>query len=167
MKFSYDATLDDVAEPSVRLFLRSKTYLTNRWRGAVLCAVVFAAFAWLGFNAKETVNLAAVCAAAGLWGAGLYWLTYKGTVRRRIRTYIAGELKGTWPRTTHIELTENQLISTTHDASTTYHLSDLVGVFEDTRHLELNFGSRGLWVIPKRAFDSTDEKTAFLSSLEN
>jgi len=167
MKFSYEATLADVAEPSVHLFLRSNSYLTTRWRGAALCAGVFAVFAWLGFHAKETVNIVVICLAAAAWGAGLFLLTYKGSVRRRIASYVATELKGTWPRRTDIELTGNQLISTTSGASTTFKLSDLVSVFEDAKHLELNFGPRGLWVIPKCAFESTDAKTAFLAALEN
>jgi len=166
MTFSYDSTLDDVSEVSVRLFLRSKTYATNRWRGAALCAAMFAAFAFLGFNAKENINLPAVCAAAAVWGAGLFLLTYKGSIRRRIKKYIATELKGPWPRPVVYEIKDGKLLSTTSGTTITFALSDLSSVTEDSRYLELTFDSaNGIAVIPLRAFDDTYHKAAFLAQL--
>lgn len=165
MKISYEAGLADYAEPSVRLYLRSQACATQRWRGAVLCAGVFGGFAFLGFHAKETVNIFGVCAAAGVWGAGLFILTYTGAVRRRIANYIAGETKGPWPRTTAYEVDQSRLISTCAGATRSFNLSDFAGIREDSKRLELNFGAKGLCVIPLRAFDSTDEKAAFLNAL--
>ena len=166
MKLTYEATLSDVAEPSIRLFLRGKTYATNLWRGTALCAAVFAVFAWLGFHAKENVNVIVVCAAAGVWGAGLYLLTYKGSVRRRIQKYVAGELNGSWPRTTDCEIKDATLISNAEGLNASFNLSDLVGVVEDSGYLELRFGDRGLCLIPLRAFESTDEKAAFVAAVQ-
>jgi len=165
MTLSYDSTLDDVTEASVPLILRSKTYATNRWRGALLCAAIFTAFAFLGFNAKENINLPVVCAAAAAWGAGLFLLTYKGSIRRRIAKYIASEMKGPWPLPTVYETTEGKLTSTTSGARTTYTLADLTAVQEDKRYLQLTFGPKGLCLIPLRAFDDTDHKNTFLATL--
>lgn len=167
MKYRYEATLNDVAEPSVRLFLRGKTYLTHRWRGVVVCAVVFAGFAWLGFHAKENVNMVVVGLAAAAWGAGLYLLTYQGTVRRRIQKYVTSEMAGPWPRITDCEIKDGKFISRAEGLNTSFNLADLTGVSEDVRYLELTFGERGLCVIPLRAFVSTEEKNAFLSAVES
>ena len=164
MTLSYESTLDDVTEASVRLFLRSKTYTTNRWRGALLCAAMFAAFAFLGFNAKKNINLPVVCAAAAAWGAGLFLITYKGSIRRRIKKYIASELKGPWPRPTVYEIKNGTLSSTTAGTTVTYALSDLSSVTTDTRYIELTYNTaQGIAVIPLRAFEDTDHKTAFLA----
>lgn len=164
MPLTYEATLADVAEPSVRLFLRGKTYATNRWRGALLCAAMFAALAFLGFNARENINLPLVCFAAA-WGAGLFLLAYKSAVRRRIINYVATELKGSWPRTTHIEIKDARLIRTTAGSPASFPLTGLTSVTEDAKYLELVFGPKNLCLIPLRAFDSTDEKHAFRALL--
>ncbi|CAM2858852.1 hypothetical protein [Rariglobus hedericola] len=165
MTLTYEATLADFAEPSVRLFQRGPAYASNRWKGAVVCATVFAVFAFLGFNSKENVNIAVICLAASAWGAGLFMLTYKSTVRGRVIKYIATQTPGSWPRTTEIEIVDNKLNSTTSGATHSFQLSDLGDVTEDSKRLELSFGNRGLFVIPLSAFESTEEKEAFLNEL--
>jgi hypothetical protein len=165
MTLSYASSLDDVVEPSVRLYLRGKTSAKNRLRSALIWAVAFAALAFLGFNSKQNVNLPVICIAAALWGAGLTWLTYKGAVRRRIAKYVATELAGPWPRTTDYEIKDGKLISTTSGVTISFALADLIAVSEDAKYLELTFGSKGLCTIPLRAFADTDEKNAFRSAV--
>lgn len=166
MTLHYESTLDDVVEAAFRRFLRGKAYTTTRWRGAVFCALAFAALAFLGFNAKEAVNLPVVCFAAAAWGAGLFLLVYKSSVRRRIKTYLAGELKGEWPRPAAFEIKDGQLIGTGAAASPAFALADFTGSVENSRWLELRFGEKEACVIPLRAFASPEEKSAFLSALQ-
>lgn len=165
MTLSYDANLDDVAEPSVRLYLRGKTSAQNRLRSALIWAAAFAALAFLGFNSKENVNLPVVCLAAAAWGAGLTLLTYKGAVRRRIVKYVATELKGSWPRATTYEIKDGKVSSASSGVTISFALADLVGVSEDGKYLELSFGAKGLCVIPLHAFEDSDHKAAFLAAL--
>jgi hypothetical protein len=165
MTLTYDSTLDDVVETATRSFLRSAAYKTNRWRGAVLCAVVFGVLGFLGFHSAQNINLPVVCAVAAAWGAGLYLFGYKTSVRRRIAKYVATEMKGPWPRSTSLEITGGKLISVTAGASTTYPLADLTSVSEDTRFIELSFTTKGLCLVPLRAFDDIGEKTRFLSAI--
>lgn len=164
MKLIYETTKDDAIETGVRRFLRSPTYTKNRWRGAVLCAAMFAFFAMLGFHAKENVNLGLVCAAAGAWGAGLFLLAYKGAVRRRIQTYMTTETTGAWPRATDCTLDVGKLVCTTGGSRQSFPLDELVGVREDERHVEFDFGAKGLCLIPQRAFSSAEEKAAFCAA---
>jgi len=165
MIIRHEATLDETAEPSVRLYQQSKTYSTNRWLGALLCAGMFAVFAFLGFNAKENVNLAIICPAAAAWGAGLFVIAYPGTIRRRVRSYLSRELKGPWPCTATYEITGGKLLGAYLGVRTSFALADFTTATEDGKYLQLTFGPHGLCVIPLRAFDSTDEKNAFLAAL--
>ena len=165
MKITYESTLAEAVEAPLRLFLRGSTYAANRWRGACICAVAFGVFALLGFNAKPEVNLPVICAAATAWGAGLFLLVYKGSVRRRITTYVASELNGPWPRPTHYEVNGLQLICTSAGLTYTYRLDDLSGVHDDGRWLALSFGERAPCVLPLRAFADAEEKARFLATV--
>ncbi len=161
MKLAYETTQHDAVETGVRRFIRSKTYTTNRWRGAAVCGAMFAFFAMLGFNAKENIHLGLVCAAAGAWGAGLFLLAYKGAVRRRIQNYMTTDATGTWPRASECKIEAGQLICAMGGARQNFPLSDLRAVREDERFVEFDFGAKGLCVIPQRAFPSAEKKAAF------
>jgi hypothetical protein len=165
MKITYETTLAEAAEAPLRFFLRGKTYTTNRWRGTLICAGAFGFFGLLGFNAKPNVNLPVICVAAAAWGAGIFLLAYKSMVRRRITTYVASELKGTWPRRTDYTVNGAQLICTGAGQTFTYRRAELTEVHDDGRWLELSFVERGLCVIPLRAFADTNEKVRFLTVL--
>jgi pimeloyl-ACP methyl ester carboxylesterase len=128
-------------------------------------AGAFGVFALLGFNAKPSVNLPLICFAAAAWGAGLFLLVYKDSVRRRITRYVASELKGPWPRLYRWEIKARQLICTSAGLTYTYNLADLTGVHEDGRWLELSFGERTSCVLPLRAFADTEEKARFLATV--
>ena len=165
MKITFDSTLAEASEAPLRLFLKGRTYATQRWRGAAICAGAFGFFALLGFNAKPNVNLPLICFAAAAWGAGLFLLVYKGSVRRRITRYVASELKGPWPRPTHWEIKARQLIGTSAGLTYTSPLAELTGVHEDGCWLELSFGERAPCVLPLRAFADTEEKARFLAAI--
>lgn len=165
MTLTYDSTLGDMIETATRSFLRSESYKTNRWRGAVLCAAAFGVLGFLGFNSAQNINLPVVCAVAAAWGAGIYLFGYKSAVRRRIARYVASEMEGPWPRPTRCEITDGKLITTTDGARTTYLLADLTRVSEDGKRLELIFATKGLCLIPLHAFESEDQKAAFLAAV--
>ncbi len=165
MKITYETTLAEATEAPLRLYLSGTTYATHRWQGAAICAGAFGFFALLGFNAKPNVNLPLLCFAAAAWGAGLFLLVYKNSVRRRITRYVSSELKGPWPRPTHYEINALQLICTSAGLTYTYRLADLSGVHEDGRWLALSFGERAPCVLPLRAFADTDEKARFLAAV--
>jgi hypothetical protein len=165
MILTYQSSLDDVSEVSVRLYVRGRSYATTRLGGAVLSAAGFALLAFLGFHSKENVNIAGISIAAAAWGAALFFFTYQSTVRRRIANYVAKELGGTWPRATSVKVADAKLIVTIGGAQTTYDLADLSHVHESGNYLELTFGLQSICVIPLRAFADTDEKAAFLTTL--
>ena len=165
MNVTHETTLAEATEAPLRLYRKGKIYATHRSRGAGICAGAFGVFALLGFNAKPSVNLPLICFAAAAWGAGLFLLVYKDSVRRRITRYVASELKGPWPRTSRWEIQARQLICTSAGLTYTYNLADLTGVHEDGRWLELSFGERTSCVLPLRAFADTEEKARFLAAV--
>lgn len=165
MTLTHEVTLEDAVESGVRIYLRSRNYALTRWRGAILCAGMFAFFAFLGFHAKENISLGVVCAAAAAWGAGLFLLVYKSTVRRRIQKYMTTEIKGSWPRTRRVAINEGKLIVSETGAGQTFALANLDRVNVDAHYVEFTFGDRGACLIPLRAFASADEKNTFMTAV--
>lgn len=165
MTVRFDSSPDDIAEHAVRHFVRGKTYATNRWRGAILCGLVFAVFGFLGFHSKETVNLAVVCGAAAAWGGGVFLLAYKGVVRGRIRTFVTKELAGKPQRSSSLEIGNGRLSSAGPCMAGAFLLNQLVSVADDGKWIELFFGGQHVCLIPSRSFESTSEKEAFISAL--
>lgn len=163
MKLTYDSTLDDVVETAFRLYQRGRTYRTNRWLGAAICAVAFAVLAFLGFHSAQNVNLPALILVAAAWGAALYLFGCKHSVRRRIQKYVTSEMPGPWPRPAVCEITDDTLTGTA--SGVTFLLADLTAVTGDTRYLQLTFGSKGICLIPLRAFEDTSHKTNFINRL--
>jgi hypothetical protein len=164
MTLAYDSTLDDVAETAFRLYQRGRSYRTNRWIGTALCTVAFAVLAFLGFHSAQNINLPILVIVASAWGAGVFLFGYKRSIRRRIASYIASEMKGPWPQRTVYEIKNGKLTTTTSGVGLTFLLADLTAATEDKHYLQLTFGPKGLCAIPLRAFDDTDHKTAFLHS---
>lgn len=162
MQFTYEATLEDVAEAPVRLYFRSKATRAGKWRGVIICAIVFAVFGFLGFHSKETVSLPAVCVAAALWGAGIYLLSFKSVMRGRIRKFVAKELSGKLPFTAACQVADGTLLRAGAGLVNTFELAELQAVNEDARWIELAFTDNRLCVIPQRAFESEEQKTEFL-----
>jgi hypothetical protein len=165
MKLTYEASREDIAETGIRMFFRGKAFATTRRRGAILCAVMFTVFAFLGFHARENVNLAVVCVAAAAWGAGLFLLTYKGAMRRRIQKYMTTEMHHSVPLVIVHEIKDGTITRTASGSTQAFSLADFTGSNEDARYLELAFGDKGVCVIPLRAFPSTETKSAFLSAI--
>lgn len=165
MTVRFESTPDDIAEHAVRHFVRGKTYAANRWRGALLCALVFAVFGLLGFHSKENVQLPVVCAAAAAWGAGVFLLAYKGLVRGRIRKFVTKELSGKPARYGSLEIQNGRLTGAGTCASINHPLSELVAVNDDGRWLELSFGARQVCLVPVRAFESPADKELFIAAL--
>ena len=133
------------------------------WAAASFAAL-FAFFAFLGFHARDNLNLGVVCLAAAAWGAGIFLLVYRGMVRRRVIKYVTGQLKGSWPRATTFEIAGRRLLWTAAGSTVTLELAELTRVAEERDYLELWFGER-LCVIPLRAFASANDKIVFLDLL--
>lgn len=165
MKLTYDSTLDDVVETAFRLYQRGRTYRANRWLGAAVCTVAFAVLAFLGFHSAQNIHLPALILVAAAWGAGIYLFGYKRSVRRRIQKYVTSEMQGPWPRPTVYEISKDKLTGTTSGVGVTFLLADLTAVTDDTRYLQLTFGSKGICLIPLRAFEDSDHKTFFINWL--
>jgi hypothetical protein len=167
MTLTYESDLDDVSEPAVRHFLRSETARKARIRNTISGAIVCSVVGIFIFRDHSPVTLAVSGVISSLIGAALNYFTYVPTVTRRIRKYMERETQGKLPATTTYRFEENKLACDHLGVTIAFPLSELERVAEDTERLEICFGSIGLCTIPLRAFDSPEEKTAFISKLNS
>ena len=166
MKISYQTTLQDVAEPQIRSFLRSQTFIRQRIFESALALVfvlaVLLAFQYLLLRGPIwwlTILLAISALTAR-------YVTHENTVRNRITGHVWNELGDQLPYEVEYLIQDERLKYTSPNMEISVSLSNLESVTEDLLRIELSFGAAALCTIPQRAFPSKSEKTAFLQALE-
>ncbi len=165
MTLTYEATLDDIAEPMIRHYLRSKTAQQNRKRSAAIGAVIMAiAFFYIFRERQEFAYVAASIGA--LIGAAINFSTYVRTVKRRIRKHIQTENGHRIPNETIFTIEPDVLRCESFGVKIEFPLCALKEVSEDSSRIELSFGDTGLCTIPIRAFHDASAKVAFLDKIE-
>ena len=107
------------------------------------------------------------CIAAAIVGAGVGYGLYPSTIRKRLRKYVEREYGSSMPARTTYSLDGQTIRCDSLGVSISYHLDDLKEVVEDVEALELSFGAKGLCLIPVRAYKTSEEKNAFLSTIKN
>lgn len=162
----YEATLDDVTEPSVRFYLRSKTARKAKLRstvaGGAMCAV---AMVFILRNRDPAILVAAGLAGA-LIGACLNFFTYTSTVRGRIRKHLKNSMEGKLPSPTSFGIEDGKLVCDSCGVTISFPLTRLEVVTEDVARMEISFGDTGLCTIPLRAFECPEQKAEFLERLK-
>jgi hypothetical protein len=165
MTLNYQATLDDIAEPATRHFLRSKTAKRNRIRstmfGAILMAVAFVFI--FRERTKEFIVIGGFVGA--MIGAAINFLTYVPTVKKRIRRHIQTENGHRIPNETKYVVEPGLLRCESLGVKIEFSLADLKDVSEDANRIELSFGEAGLCTIPLRAFTDELPKATFLDTI--
>jgi hypothetical protein len=168
MEIKFDTTIDDLAEHHFRLFIRSKTYKKNRWFGAV--------GSFLGVGAVFLILKNYSNAEFPLWfplllggiGAIVYLVFYPDIMKKNIKNYHAKKIKDGLPCTTTYKIKDGHIIcNSLNKDDVSFKISDLVNVKENEKLIELSFGPKVLWVIPKRAFESSDEIDQFKNILKS
>jgi hypothetical protein len=166
MKITYESTLDDMVEPHLRLYLRSKTYQRSRWTTAISASLITIVFFWVLFRPESTLTIL-LSVLGGVASALIsYVLTFKAGVKKRIRKYVEREVKDKPPALSEYSVGDGKITFTTRNVSLSFLLADLVSITEDTERIELFFGDdKGICLIPLRVFHSPEEKSLFMSSL--
>lgn len=166
MKLSYEADVDDFAEPTIRFYLRSKSARKSRLKSALIGAVILAAtsvFIVRGSNQTTVI-------VAGLIGVGIgAWTNYyffPSTVSKRIQKFIKNEHGDRLPTETTFTVGADDLENESFGIKVTFPLSQLTAITEDEQRLELAFGDKGLCTIPLRVFADPEAKAAFIASLD-
>jgi hypothetical protein len=167
MKITYESTLDDMVEPQLRVYFRSKSYQKNRRTAAISGSLIMTAAFWVFIRPQSTRTILLTLFLGVTTGLVTYVLTFKDGVKKRIRKYVAREMKDKPPCISEYTVTEDKIVYTARNVTIGFLLSDLVSITEDPERVELFFGAdKGLCVIPLRAFRSPEEKSLFLASLK-
>ena len=166
MELSYEATLEDVCEPQVRHFLRSKTFSKQRISGTFWAALISpaVAYALLRLFSDEPGIIPIIVGV--IVGPVVVWFTHVDTTKKRICKHIEREIGSRLPTTTKYSVTPDGLRCESLDVDITFKLKDLQFVSEDAERLELSFGDVGLCIIPLRAFRDEAHKKQFLSEIK-
>jgi hypothetical protein len=167
MELQYEATIEDVCEPQVRHYLRSRSYQRQRWLEPIWGGVgaVIALYFITVFTRELSIPVWIYPLAFAL-GWLCILLTIRDTVSKRICRHLAREVGHKLPSTTKYSILDTKLQCSSLGANTTFDLKDLSAVSEDSERLELKFGDIGLCTIPLRVFQDDDHKKSFLESLK-
>jgi len=166
MTLSYKAPLEDVTQPSLRVFFRSRSARDNQIKSTIIGAVFMAAAGCYIARRWEPTTMLIAGLAGAFAGALLNCFTYKPTATRRIRKYTKRETEGRILAQTTYFLKGDRIECECLDVIVSFSLSDLESVTEDSERLELYFGSKGLCTIPLRAFSSDVEKSKFIEKVK-
>jgi hypothetical protein len=171
MTISYDAELEDFAQPSIRHFLRSETAVRARRTRALTWALIYGAVAGFLFRNWAPIGTITAALIGAALGALCGFSTYKGAAGNGIRAHIARELRGRLPIRTEWIIDDEAVTIEYAEATIRFQLADLERITEDPPHLqfpgwlEINFGRKGLGTVPLRVFKSDSEKAAFIAAL--
>lgn len=166
MEIKFDATIDDLAEHHFRLFIRSKTYKKNRWVGVAGAFFgVGTVFLFLVNYSKAELPLWFPLLLAGVVAIG-YMVFYPDIIKKNIKKYLAKKLINELPCPSTCRIKDRRIVCNLLKKEIAFEIGELVSVAEDERLIELYFGPKGLWVIPKRAFESTNEIDQFKNMLK-
>jgi hypothetical protein len=165
MTLTYEPTLEDLSEPSIRFYLRSGTAASSRWKSAAISGFLSAVLAYALVQARRPDLAVKAAFTAGALTAMLNGLLFLPGVRRRIRKYVSKQVSALMPLKTTYNIHNDSLHCETAGVTTTFSLSDLSEISEDEKRLEIAFGPKGLCVLPLRAFRSPAEKEAFIAAI--
>ena len=161
MHFQYESTLDDIAEPHIRLFARSSTYKRNRYYWFFSATLGAAASLLLIKHYFEPMFPYWVAFLGSfLCGIGCYFV-YPDTVKKQIKNHLKREINQYKPIITTYTITDKNVECTSSNIKIPFEIKDLLHITEDNNRIELSFGPKGICVIPKRVFPTQDEINHF------
>ncbi len=167
MELEYEPGIEELSEPGLRVYLRSRSYRWQRLRepiwGGVAAVVTLRILSDLGEDFSIAWWGYAIAVGAGWLGV---FLAIRDIVSRRFRSHTKRELGHTLPVTTRYEVTETQVRCFGMGVEIVFDRKDLSAITEDARFLELCFGDAGLCVIPLRVFRDENHKASFVAAVK-
>jgi hypothetical protein len=167
MTLSYESTLNDLAQLAIRQFSRSETARKNRLSSAFWAAFTATVFIAILFRDEPVEVNALWCFVAATVGSLIAYCIYPISTKKRIRKYVERELGKSIPALTRYTVGDDTIQCESFGATIIFRLEDLKEIAEDSEVLELSFGSKGLCVIPLRAFKNPEEKITFITKIKN
>ena len=165
MNLEYETSLEDISEPQIRHYLRSKTFKKQLFTEPIRTGVIMAATIYLVSVILDrpmpwwTYPLGAIA------GYAMIYFTLKDTVSKRIQNHIKNEVGHKMPATTSYVIEDGKIRCNSLGSEVTFRLDSLSKIREDSTHLELDFGDVGLCTVPVRVFKGASCKQAFMEKI--
>lgn len=164
MTLIYQSTLEDLAEPQIRLHLRGKTYPSQRLKESLWSVVGGSGAFYLTLKIiYDSTPLWWLCLLVGLLIGLVTFSMHKNTVSKRIRRYLNREYGDQTPYETVYEISETKLHCKWLGTEVTFNLTDLSEVQNDGKRLDLTFQKGSICSIPLRAFRDTSHQEEFVA----
>ena len=165
MRLEYAATLDDVAAPTIRFYLRGKSYASQRFKEPLIMGLAGVGAYYL-ITSSRPVHL--------WWSYFVFFalifcakfFDMKRTVSQRIRNYIKREKEHLLPTPVTYDITDTHLFCNFFGVDTVYSLDSITEIKEEAERLEIWVGDTSLSTIPLRAFRDEAHKAQFVSLLK-
>lgn len=164
MNLEYEANLEDISEPQIRQYLRSKTFKKQRFTEPIRTGLISVATIYLIAVIRGNPMPWWAYLLAFALGYAIIYSTLKDTVTKRMHKYITTELGHKMPATTRYEISGGKISCSCLGSEIKFNLDDLSNVDEDSERLELRFGDIGVCTIPVRAFADVAQKNTFLKN---
>lgn len=168
IRIEFDATLDDMADASIRFIRQSATLRRARANEIALVGLVSGAGLVVALLVRadrlttSLISIAGLAATAlGLFSAMVYRLVYDSTVRRRIRRVASEQLAGARSVHCEIELRPEALWIRQGGTDIAFQWSEALAVHDTDDGIELRFKG-GLVVARNRAFPTDAARQAFV-----
>jgi hypothetical protein len=165
MSLSYHSQSRDFVEVSARHFFRTKSARQIKIRNTITSGAFAVFFTYFLIQRDPSlIRLAISLIVALIGGMTLGYFTFESDARSRLLKYARTEFGEECPLTTYT-IQEGYLNYSGRGTDVIFNLADLVSVSEDHEWLEIDFGSRGLCIIPLRAFSDNEHKHQFTKKL--
>ncbi len=166
MKLEYEATLEDITEPQLRYYFRSKSFSRQQYREPLWSGIGGSVALYLISSFREGLPLPWwAYVIAFVFGYLVIYSTFRDLVSKRIRKYMKREYGYKVPCRTIYVISDSQLRCSCLGPEIVFDLDSLSSVQEDAGRLELVFGDAGLCTIPLRVFRDSGHKAAFLQAV--
>jgi hypothetical protein len=166
MTLTYQATLDDIAEPTFRLLLRRKTTSHHRAWSSLFGAAMMALAVFVIVRRRSPEFLVTAALIAAILGAAFNYWKFIPSVKRRMKKYLQTEHGHRIPNETTYVIRPGLLRCESLGVAHEFSLADLQNISEDPGWMEISFGEKGICTIPLRAFGSGVSKEEFLQAIE-
>lgn len=165
MNLEYETSIEDISEPQIRHYLRSKTFKKQRFAepirtGLIAAATIYIASVILDRPMPWWTYPLGIAA-----GYSIIYFTLRDTVSKRIRNHIKNEVGHKMPATTSYVIEDGEIRCNSLGSEVTFRLDILSEIREDPTHLELDFGDVGLCTVPVRVFKDASHKQAFIDNI--
>lgn len=165
MRVQFEYTLEDMVDASMRFLARSKTIRLTRWQGLIWTSILAWLLVFALFGASIKGGLIGLLAA--LICALIYPSMHRQSVRKRMRKFCREKFGDMNSFICEVELTPNGIWTQATNTQTTCDWKDVEEILVTEDSVDIFARQAGGVVVRNRAFQSDDERRAFIELAQN